>query len=119
MPGQGFQGHDRLAISEPPLLATSAEVLQGALIDSRQRWRELLNLAADFAFETDEWGRFTLLAPDPALGWPAATLIGQPSACLLVEGSGALFDPFRVTANVRHRRAWLNRGDGGLACLTF
>ena len=36
-----------IATTDPPLDATPAEVLQGALIDSRQRWRELVDLAAD------------------------------------------------------------------------
>jgi hypothetical protein len=96
--------HD-FVTTAPPLDATPAEVLQGALIDSRHRWRELINLAADFAFETDEWGRFTLITPDPALGWSAGGLIGQPAAALLVESGGGVFDPFRVSARVRHRKA--------------
>ena len=108
-----------LAIPVPPLAATPTEVLQGALIDSRQRWRELVNVTADFAFETDEWGRFTLITPDPALDWPTGTLIGQPAASVLAETGETAFDPFRVTAQVRHRQAWLKRGDGGVACLTF
>jgi diguanylate cyclase (GGDEF)-like protein/PAS domain S-box-containing protein len=110
--------HD-FATKDPSPAATPAEVLQGVLFDSRQRWRELVNLAADFAFETDEWGRFTLITPDPALGWSAEALLGQPSVGLLGEGGDAVFDPFRVTARVRHRQAWIKRGDGGWACLTF
>ena len=102
-----------------PFSASTAEVLQGALIDSRQRWRELVNLAADFAFETDEWSRFTLIAPDPALDWAAADLIGRASNELLADGADAVFDPFRVAAEIRNRTAWLKRGDGGMACLTF
>jgi diguanylate cyclase (GGDEF)-like protein len=97
---------------------STAALLKGALIDSRQRWRELVNLSADFAFETDEWGRFTLITPDPALGWAAAALIGQPATSLVVGDSGT-FNPFRVTGTVRHRQAWLRRGDAGIACLTF
>jgi diguanylate cyclase (GGDEF)-like protein len=108
-----------LATTDPRQAATPAEVLQGALIDSRQRWRELVNLAADFAFETDEWGGFTLITPDPALDWAAASLVGQPSSRLLAEAGGGVFNPFRVTARVRHREAWLKRGDGALACLRF
>jgi diguanylate cyclase (GGDEF)-like protein len=107
-----------LATTAPPPATPLAEILQGALIDSRQRWRELVHLAADFAFETDEWGRFTLISPDPALDWAANTLIGQPSATLLTNGTG-IFDPFRVSAKVRHRQAWLKRGDGAVACLTI
>ena len=96
----------------------AADLLKGALLDSRRRWRELVNLSADFAFETDEWDRFTLITPDPALGWTARALIGQPGSSLLV-GDGGVFNPFRVTSRVRHRQAWLRRGDQGIACLTF
>ena len=109
-----------LVTSSLPLGATPADLLQGTLIDSRQRWRDLVNMAADFAFETDEWGRFVLITPDPALAWPANSLIGQPGVSLLADaGEGISFNPFQVTARVRHRQAWLKRGDGGNACLTF
>lgn len=91
--------------------------LRGALLDSRQRWHDLVAIAADIAYETDEWGRFTFVTPDPALGWPSASLIGQPAESLLAEGSA--FNPFRVTAPVRRRRAWLRRADGGAALMAF
>ena len=32
--------------------------LRHALLDSRQRWRDLVLTAADLAYETDAWGRF-------------------------------------------------------------
>lgn len=109
-----------LATPPLPLGATPADLLQVTLIDSRQRWRDLVNLAADFAFETDEWGRFVLITPDPALAWPANSLIGQPGVSLLADpAGGGGFNPFQVTARVRHRQTWLKRGDGGNACLTF
>jgi diguanylate cyclase (GGDEF)-like protein len=108
-----------LAIATPQLTSTPAGVLQSVLIDSRQRWRELVNLTADFAFEADEWGRFSFITPDFALHWAAGELVGQPSAMLLVDGGGAVFDPFRVTAKVRQREAWVKRGDGTTVCLTF
>ena len=98
----------------------AAERLRGALLDSRQRWRELVGLSADLAFETDHLGRLTFLYPDPALGWPAGAMIGGDASALLADGGdGAGFDPFRVTVRVRHRRAWLRRGDGGVVCLAF
>ena len=96
------------------------DVLRDALLDSRQRWRDLLCLAADFAFETDAWGRFVFVTPDPALGWPAGTLIGQNADLLLGDGNDAPgFNPFRVTAPVRRRHAWLRRPDGSSVCLAF
>jgi diguanylate cyclase (GGDEF)-like protein/PAS domain S-box-containing protein len=87
--------------------------LADALIDSRQRWRDLVTLAADIVFETDEQGRFAFLAPADVLGWPAATLLGQPAELLLADVDGeAGFNPFRIAAPVRRRRAWLRRPDG-------
>ena len=98
----------------------AAERLRGALLDSRQRWRDLVGLSADLAFETDHLGRLTFLYPDPALGWTSAVMIGVDASTLLADGGdGAGFDPFRVTVRVQHRRAWLRRGDGGVVCLAF
>jgi diguanylate cyclase (GGDEF)-like protein len=101
----------------PPPGLTAADPLRVALLDSRQRWRDLVTVSADFAYETDAWGRLIFVIPDPVLGWPAGSLVGQPAERLLADGGG--FDPFRVTAPVRHRRVWLRRGDGGVACLTI
>lgn len=91
--------------------------LRAALLDSRQRWRDLVAIAADIAYETDEWGRFTFITPDPVLGWPTATLIGKPAELLLA--GGIAFNPFNVTAPVRRRRAWLRRADGSVALMAF
>jgi len=97
-----------------------ARTLQRALIDSRQRWRDLVALAADIAFETDSWGRFTFVSPEPALGWSPDTLIGQPSELILPEFGGLPgFNPFRPTGLLRQRRAWVKRPDGSIACLSM
>ena len=102
-----------------PSVATG-DKLRDALLDSRQRWRDLVIQVADFAFETDEWGRFTFVVPDPALGWSASTLVGQPAELLLADGAEhTSFNPFRTTVAVRRRRVWFKRGDGGVASLTF
>lgn len=94
--------------------------LRRALLDSRQRWRDLVITAADLAYETDASGRFVFVMPDPALGWSAAMLIGQPAELLLTGGGAANgFNPFSVTTPVRRRRAWLKRADGGSIMLAF
>ena len=94
--------------------------LRHALLDSRQRWRDLVLTAADLAYETDASGRFVFVMPDPALGWPTATLIGE-TAELLLMGNAAdhAFNPFRVTAPVRRRRIWLQRVDGSSVMLAI
>ncbi len=94
-------------------MSDTGTTLRDALLDSRQRWRDLVAIAADIAYETDTWGRFVFVTPDPALGWPVDTLVGQPAELLLANGICANdFNPFRVTAPVRRRRAWLKGADG-------
>jgi diguanylate cyclase (GGDEF)-like protein/PAS domain S-box-containing protein len=106
------------ALDSPP--GPLDDGLRDALMASRQRWRHLVSLAADMAFETDAEGRFVLMIPDTALGWPAGSLIGQPSEQLVrEEDTGATFNPFRPADEVRRRRAWLRRADGSLAMMTI
>ena len=103
---------DTIAAGARPAAPTDTS-LRHALLDSRQRWRDLVLTAADLAYETDAWGRFVFVMPDPALGWAVATLIDQPAELLLAGGIGANgFNPFRVTVPVRRRLAWLQRANG-------
>lgn len=92
--------------------------LRNVLLESRQRWRDLVALAADLAFETDVDGCFTFVMPDPALGWSVAALLEQPAALLLADCAGAdAADPFAPPGPVRGQRVWMRRGDGGVACI--
>ena len=87
-------------------------------MESRQRWQNLVGLAADLAFETDAEGRFVFMMPDTVLGWPANSLIGQPTECLAGDdGAGSTFNPFRPPIEIRRHRAWLRRADGQLALI--
>ncbi|RYI94658.1 MAG: diguanylate cyclase, partial [Acetobacteraceae bacterium] len=96
-------------------------VLRGALLESRQRWRDFTALATDLAFETDAAGRLTFLTPDPALGWPQGALLGQPVNGLLVHPEP---DPFRprsgnLLGGGRGVQAWLRQADGVPACYSL
>ena len=70
---------DQIAGPAPATPHPRGDSIRDALLESRQRWRHLLSLAADLAFETDAEGRFVLMMPDCVLGWSADSLIGQPS----------------------------------------
>jgi diguanylate cyclase (GGDEF)-like protein len=87
---------------------------------SREHWSGLLAMVADLAFETDEWGRFTFIATDPAMALPGASLLGRSATALLAESpDGPRFNPFGVTAAARRRRVQVKRGDGTLVWLAF
>ncbi len=100
----------QLAPMPPP---TTAEALCSALLDSRQRWKDLVSMTADLAFEVDLRGCFTFVAPDVALGWQSSTLLGCESQMLL--DTDAAINPFRLLAPARDLRTFLRRGDGSWA----
>lgn len=109
---------DPPAASRPD--ASSLDLMHGALLESRRRWRHLVSLAADLAFETDAAGRLVFVLPDAPLGWPAGALIGQPADLLLADdGANDGFNPFQPVRDVRHRRCWLRRHDGSLAIMAL
>ncbi|HET7881616.1 MAG TPA: sensor domain-containing diguanylate cyclase [Acetobacteraceae bacterium] len=94
--------------------------LRHALLDSRQRWRDLVLTSADIVYETDAAGHLVFVMPDPVLGWSTSTLLDYPADRLLISGiSSDTFNPFRVTAPVRRRRCWLQRADGSAVMLAF
>jgi diguanylate cyclase (GGDEF)-like protein/PAS domain S-box-containing protein len=99
---------------------SSDNIIRNALQESRQRWRHLVGMAADMAFETDDKGRFVFVTPDAALGWPEGGLIGQPSELLVgTDGSGGTFNPFRPTTEIRRHLTWLRRFDGSMARMSI
>jgi diguanylate cyclase (GGDEF)-like protein/PAS domain S-box-containing protein len=113
---------DVRSCAPPPDVLSSApprDIIRDALMESRQRWQQFVGLATDLAFETDAKGRFVFIMPETAFGWPAGSLIGQPSEFLIGDdGTGAIFNPFRPAMEVRRHRTWLRCRDGRLAMMT-
>ncbi len=108
-----------LASADPAAgMHPASHPLRWALLDSRQRWRDLVALAFDFVFETDAEGCFVFAAPETMLGWSASELIGKPAASLLAPPVSG-FNPFRPAAPFRHQRGWLRQADGSATCLFF
>ncbi len=101
----------------PGPIGRIAAPLRAVLLESRQRWRDLVDLSADLAFETDANGCFSFVMPEAALGWSTNALLGRAAASLLVDADGA--NPFAPGGPIRARRVWLRRGDGGAACILF
>jgi len=61
--------------------------LRAALVESRQRYKDLVEISNDFAWETDAEGRFVFVSPRGALGYPATELVGRPAAELLLDAA--------------------------------
>ena len=102
--------------------------IASALVESRERWRALGTIAADFAWETDATGLLTFIAPLDVLGWPATALLGQPAARLIAPmpvsapdaaADTAPADPFMATVPVRRRPVWLSDSAGRSVCFAL
>ena len=94
--------------------------LRRSLIESRQRYKELVEIVSDFIWETDAEGRFSFISPRGALDWAASELIGRPVAEFLA-GAGATEIPsvFRARAAGEDGDIWLRRADGASDCLVI
>jgi PAS domain S-box-containing protein len=91
--------------------------LRSALIESRQRYKDLVEAACDFAWETDAGGRFTFVSSQGALGYSAAQLVGAPALYLRIDQTAVQDSPFSTRAPVQDVEIWLRAADGEAACL--
>ncbi|MGE0745952.1 MAG: diguanylate cyclase [Rhodospirillales bacterium] len=98
--------------------ATAERALRDALIESRRRFKELVELGSDFAWETDAAGAFAYVSPCGAIGFPAHRLVGRPAAAFLLDpalDAGTL--PFATAAPVVDIDVWMRTADGAAACV--
>lgn len=92
---------------------TSLErALRGALVDSRQRLRDLVEIASDFTWETGPDGHFTIVSAQGALGYTAVEVIGRdPVDLLMVAEDIDCFQGDRPSAEV-----WMRDAGGKAVC---
>lgn len=92
--------------------------LRVALVESRQRYKDLVEISSDFAWEIGTDGRFAFVSPKGALGHAADALVGQyPDDYVIAttEREGPL--PFRTTEKVEDVEVWMRTITGEEACL--
>ena len=105
------------SILEPPAMALPPADPRSAGL---HRWRHFVSLSADLAFETDANGRFVLVIPETALGWPAGALVGMPSERLVGDdGTTEIVNPFRPAEELRRHRTLLRSFSGALAMMNI
>src|SRR4030095_4008410 len=116
-------------ISSPPLdpqAASSAKDLGGgsadldgtlraALIASRQRMKELLELSCDFAWETDANGLFSFVTAGGALGHETLDLLGSDPANLVLSPEDGRH--FQADSPPEGLLVWASTKAGAPCCL--
>ncbi|MEQ9350271.1 MAG: PAS domain-containing protein, partial [Alphaproteobacteria bacterium] len=100
--------------------------LRGALVDSRARFKDLVEVSSDFAWECDGAGRFVFVSARGALGWSAADLTDRMARDLIcpppewAAGDDTLaVIPFETHVPVGECVVWLHTAEGGAACLAL
>ena len=92
--------------------------LRTVLTESRQRYKDLVEISSDFAWETGADGKLAFVSPRGALGYRADELVGQDPRILFVVHP---VDDDTLPFSSRDRRedvtVWVRRADGNLACL--
>jgi len=90
--------------------------MRAALIESRQRFKDFVEIASDFAWETDACGIFIYVSPRGALGHPADALIDRPARdFIMAEDSERFAQPFVARDMVSDAEMWFRRADGTAA----
>jgi PAS domain-containing protein len=108
-------GNDVLLIARDVTLERS---LRAALIESRQRYKDLVEASSDFAWETDTEGRFTFVSPCGAVGYAAGQLVGQRAVDFLLDSEDAEALPFTTRVPVERAEIWLRAADREPVCLS-
>jgi diguanylate cyclase (GGDEF)-like protein/PAS domain S-box-containing protein len=126
LPGPGGPVYFELAIL--PLAGQKAVMVFGrdvtlernlrlALVESRQRYKDLVEISSDFSWETGLDGRFVFVTPRGALGYSAEHLVGGQPLDLLAEGSIDQASLFSARTAVEDSEVWMKRADSSLACV--
>ncbi|MBE0533019.1 MAG: diguanylate cyclase [Rhodospirillales bacterium] len=91
--------------------------LRPALIESRQRYKDLVEVSSDFAWEVGPDGAFVFVSSQSALGYAADELIGQRPAELVVDAAAYRPFPFQSDQPLDGVELWMRRSDDTLACV--
>lgn len=92
--------------------------LRVALVDSRRRYKDFIEISTDFTWETGPAGRFAFVPPRGALGYTADALMALEPKSLVVTKSTTGDDvPFLAPRRIENEETWLRRSDGRTACV--
>lgn len=98
--------------------ATLESNIRMALTESRTRFKDLVDVAADFAWETDKNGLFSYISARGALGYQPEELLGQsPEALLIAPETAPVPLPFHADRTLRNVELWVRTQKGEPACI--
>ena len=92
--------------------------LRAALMDSRQRFKDLVEISSDFAWEVGAEGYFVFVSQRGAIGYEPDELIRTHcDDIVLKRNKKHSLNPFMSKTKLEREEAWVLRPDGEPACL--
>ncbi len=91
--------------------------LRQTLTESRQRYKDLVEISSDFAWETDQEGRFVFVSQRGALGFSVESLVGRHPRTLMIHDDPEMPLAFETRRPIDGTELWLYRADGNPACV--
>ena len=92
--------------------------LRLALVDSRRRYKDFIDISTDFAWETGADQHFAFVPPRGALGYSADALMASEPLALMVTESAVVGEiPFLTRRRIENEETWLRTIDGRSACV--
>ncbi len=130
---KGLRGEILLEVSVIPQLSSSASApgdllvlshdvtmernLRSALVESRQRYKDLVEVSSDFAWEVGADGTFSFVSPDGALGFTPDDIIGHRPEEFVIDAEHYRPLPFLSDRPMDSVEIWLKSATGKDACV--
>ena len=108
------------AVTKVLLLArdlTMERNLRTTLVESRQRYKDLVEISSDFSWEVDAEGKFIFVSPQGALGYKADELVGQKARAFVIDPDEYTPFPFTTSRKLDNIEMWMRNKDGSTACV--
>ena len=112
----GAAGGDLLVLARD---LTMERNLRSALVESRQRYKDLVEVSSDFAWEVGSDRMFTFVSPGGALGYGADELVGSRPGDYVLDADDYSPLPFVSDRALDNIELWMRRKDGSTACMIF
>ncbi|MCS5655396.1 MAG: diguanylate cyclase [Dehalococcoidia bacterium] len=93
--------------------------LRTALVESRQRYKDLVEVSSDFSWEVDPEGEFVFVSPRGALGFKAEELINKKTEDFVLSPEEFSPLPFVSQRSLNNVEIWMNHKDGSTACVVL
>ena len=91
--------------------------LRSALVESRQRYKDLVEVSSDFAWEVGSEHLFTFVSLEGALGYGADELVGVRPEEFVIDADDYSPLPFVSDRPLDKVELWMRRKDGSIACM--